>query len=65
MTAFVEKRKADYVGMRERAADPDGSSEFLWGPYAKACPECGAKGLPSHFEHCGKCGAALAVAVAT
>jgi 6-oxocyclohex-1-ene-1-carbonyl-CoA hydrolase len=65
MTAFVEKRKADYVGMRERAADPEGSSEFLWGPYAKTCPECGAKGLPAHFEHCGKCGAAIAVAVAT
>jgi enoyl-CoA hydratase/carnithine racemase len=65
MTAFVEKRKADYIGMRERAADPDGSSEFLWGPYAKECSECGAKGLPSHFDHCGKCGAALAVAVAT
>ncbi|MHC4413709.1 MAG: enoyl-CoA hydratase/isomerase family protein [Planctomycetota bacterium] len=65
MTAFVEKRKADYVGMRQRAADPDGSSEFLWGPYAKSCPECGAKGLPAQFEHCGKCGAALAVPVGT
>ncbi len=59
MTAFVEKRKADYVGMRRRAADPDGSSEFLWGPYSKACPECGVKGLPAFFEHCGKCGAVL------
>ncbi len=61
MTAFVEKRKVDYVGMRQRAADPDGSSEFLWGPYSKQCPECDAKGLPAHFEHCGKCGAALAI----
>ncbi|MFQ5430418.1 MAG: enoyl-CoA hydratase-related protein [Phycisphaerae bacterium] len=59
MTAFVEKRKADYVGVRRRAADPNGSSEFLWGPYAKQCPSCGAKGLPSQFEHCGQCGAAL------
>ncbi len=59
MTAFVEKRKADYVGMRERAADPKGSSEFLWGPYAKQCGKCEAKGIPSHFEFCGKCGAAL------
>jgi 6-oxocyclohex-1-ene-1-carbonyl-CoA hydrolase len=65
MTAFVEKRPVDYVGMRERAADPDGSSEFLWGPYAKQCPECGAKGLPSKFEHCGQCGAALAAVVGT
>lgn len=59
MTAFVEKRKPDYVGMRRRAADPNGSSEFLWGPYSRACPECGAKGLPRDFEHCGKCGAKL------
>ena len=65
MTAFVEKRKVDYVGMRERAADPKGSSEFLWGPYANKCPDCGAKGLPSNFEYCGKCGAALVVAVTT
>jgi 6-oxocyclohex-1-ene-1-carbonyl-CoA hydrolase len=62
MTAFVEKRKADYVGMRERAADPDGSSEFLWGPYSKTCPDCGAKGLPREFEHCGKCGTTLLTA---
>ncbi len=59
MTAFVEKRKADYIGMRDRATDPKGSSEFLWGPYAKQCSECGAKGMPRQFEHCGKCGAAL------
>ena len=65
MTAFVEKRKADYVGMRERASDPAGSSEFLWGPYSKQCPECGAKGMPSQFEHCGKCGAALAALIST
>ena len=63
MTAFVEKRKADYEGLRRRAADPDGSSEFLWGPYAKQCPECGAKGMPSQFEHCGKCGATLTAPV--
>ncbi len=59
MTAFVEKRKADYVGMRRRAADPEGSSEFLWGPYAKTCPKCGAKGIPAQFEFCGKCGSEL------
>ncbi len=60
MTAFVEKRKVDFVGMRQRAADPNGSSEFLWGPYAKQCSKCEAKGIPAHFEFCGKCGAKLA-----
>lgn len=60
MTAFVEKRKVDFVGMRRRAADPNGSSEFLWGPYAKQCPKCEAKGIPAFFEYCGKCGAKLA-----
>jgi 6-oxocyclohex-1-ene-1-carbonyl-CoA hydrolase len=65
MTAFVEKRKADYVGMRERAADPNGSSEFLWGPYAHECTECGAKGLPRDFDYCGKCGVAIKAVVAT
>lgn len=64
MTAFVEKRKADYRGMRDRMADPNGSSEFLWGPYANECHECGAKGIPSLFDHCGKCGAALNVTAA-
>jgi naphthoate synthase len=61
MTAFVEKRKADYVGMRDLAADPKGSSEFLWGPYSQECGDCGAKGIPSSFEFCGKCGATLVV----
>ena len=28
MTAYVEKRKADYVGMRERAADPAESAKW-------------------------------------
>ncbi len=65
MSAFVEKRKANYVGLRERAADPAGSSEFLWGPYAHTCMECGAKGIPRAFEFCGKCGAALKAPVAT
>jgi len=59
MTAFVEKRKADYVGVRRRAADPKGSSEFLHGPYAKTCEACGTKGIPRDFEYCGRCGAAL------
>jgi enoyl-CoA hydratase/carnithine racemase len=58
MNAFVEKRKVDYRGLRERAAAGK-SSEFLWGPYARTCPKCGAKHLPDEFEYCGKCGAAL------
>ena len=59
MSAFVEKRRIDYMGLRQRAAS-GGSSEFLWGPYAKTCSGCGAKGLPESFEYCGRCGAALA-----
>ncbi|MCK6457976.1 MAG: enoyl-CoA hydratase/isomerase family protein [Phycisphaerae bacterium] len=58
MTAFVQKRRADYVGLRRRAAE-GGSSEFLWGPYAGTCPACGTGGLPLDFEFCGKCGAAV------
>jgi enoyl-CoA hydratase/carnithine racemase len=58
MQAFVEKRKIDYRGLRNKAA-AGGSSEFLWGPYEKVCPSCGAKGLPSEFQFCGGCGAAL------
>ncbi len=55
MNAFVEKRKADYLKLRSLAAEGK-SSEFMWGPYAKQCPSCGAKGIPSEFEFCGKCG---------
>jgi enoyl-CoA hydratase/carnithine racemase len=58
MNAFVEKRQADYRGLRERAAAGK-SPEFPWGPYDRACPQCGAKHLPDEFEYCGKCGAAL------
>jgi 6-oxocyclohex-1-ene-1-carbonyl-CoA hydrolase len=64
MTAFVEKRPADYLGVRRRAAE-GGSSEFLWGPYAQECPQCHAKGIPAQFEFCGKCGAALSSAPTT
>ncbi len=56
--AFVEKRPADYRGIRERAAS-GGSSEFLWGAPARTCDNCGAKGLPEGFEYCGKCGTKL------
>lgn len=58
MRAFVEKRKADYRGLRRTAAQ-GGSTEFLWGPYTGACSACGATGLPEGFTFCGGCGAAL------
>ncbi len=58
MQAFVEKRKVDFLGLRARAIDGR-SSEFLWGPYAKECPKCGAKGIPETFTFCGCCGAGL------
>ena len=59
MTAFVEKRAPRYRDLRKRAADGQ-SSEFLWGPYTRACGRCGAKGIPEEFQFCGKCGATLA-----
>ncbi len=58
MRAFVEKRAPDYLGLRRRAAE-DQSSEYLHGPPTKTCPQCGAKGLPENFRHCGLCGARL------
>lgn len=58
MNAFVEKRPANYRGLRELAARGK-SPEFMWGPYAQDCPGCGARYLPAEFEFCGKCGAAL------
>jgi len=58
MTAFVEKRPPDYLEVREEACS-GGSSEFVWGPPAKECQACGAKGLPEKTSFCGICGAAL------
>ncbi|HLF03148.1 MAG TPA: enoyl-CoA hydratase-related protein, partial [Anaerolineales bacterium] len=58
MNAFVEKRPADYMKLRRRAAAGQ-SSEFMWGAYARECGQCGAKYLPDEFDYCGKCGAAL------
>ena len=55
MSAFVEKRKVDFAGIRRRLAE-GGSTEFLHGPYSKACEKCGTKGLPQNFTHCGMCG---------
>lgn len=58
MRAFVEKRPAGYLALREKAAS-GGSSEFLWGPYASDCPGCGAKGIPAGFAFCGACGQSM------
>ncbi|OLS26766.1 MAG: 1,4-Dihydroxy-2-naphthoyl-CoA synthase [Candidatus Heimdallarchaeota archaeon LC_2] len=58
MTAFVEKRKPDYMKIREAARD-GGSSEFMWGPPAKECSACGTKGIPNEFKFCGVCGKEL------
>ncbi|MBI3998420.1 MAG: enoyl-CoA hydratase/isomerase family protein [Armatimonadetes bacterium] len=58
ITAFLEKRPVDYAGIRRRLAE-GGSTEFLWGPYTRTCPACGAEALPAHFRYCGECGAAL------
>jgi enoyl-CoA hydratase/carnithine racemase len=58
MSAFAHKRKAGRVALRERARD-GGSSEYLWGPNTRTCPECGTAGLPEAFTHCGRCGHAL------
>lgn len=58
MTAFVEKRPPNYLGLRRMAAE-GGSPEFLFGPPMKTCAQCGAKGLPEQFVHCGICGAKL------
>jgi len=59
MQAFVEKRRPNARALRQRAAS-GGSSEFLWGPYTRTCPSCGAAGIPDAFAFCGKCGRALA-----
>jgi len=56
--AFIEKRPADYRGIRERAAKGE-SSEFLWGAPTRTCRSCGAKGVPEGFDYCGKCGSKL------
>ncbi|MBI4729962.1 MAG: enoyl-CoA hydratase/isomerase family protein [Acidobacteria bacterium] len=58
MTAFVEKRPPNYVGLREAARD-GGSSEFLWGAPSKTCSSCDATGLPAAMAFCGACGEKL------
>jgi enoyl-CoA hydratase/carnithine racemase len=58
MQGFVEKRKPDYIKIREKARD-NKSSETLWGPNIKKCKECGTDYLPEEFSFCGNCGESL------
>jgi enoyl-CoA hydratase/carnithine racemase len=58
MSAFVEKRRPDYAGVRRRAAE-GGSSEMPWGAYTRSCSKCGAHSLPAALEFCGACGKKL------
>lgn len=58
MGAFVEKRRANYRMLRERAAEGR-SSELPWGTLTRSCPSCGASNLPTEFKFCGECGATL------
>ena len=58
MSAFNQKRPADYGMVRDRLANDD-SPETPWGANILDCPACDASGLPARFTHCGRCGAAL------
>jgi hypothetical protein len=58
MTAFNQKRKANYRMVRDRWANDD-SPETLWGANIRQCSQCGVNGLPARFTHCGSCGAPL------
>ncbi len=58
MQAFVEKRKADYGMLRQRAADGM-ATETPWGAFVKQCGGCGAKSLPADHTFCGACGQLL------
>lgn len=58
MQAFVEKRPADYMGLRKIAAE-GGSSESKYGSYKHTCPACGVTQLPSLHKFCGMCGASI------
>ncbi|MBI2818371.1 MAG: enoyl-CoA hydratase/isomerase family protein [Acidobacteria bacterium] len=64
MSAFNQKRRADYRMVRDRLANDD-SPETPWGANLVQCPACGAIGLPARFTHCGCCGAALKLGAAT
>jgi 6-oxocyclohex-1-ene-1-carbonyl-CoA hydrolase len=65
MNAFAEKRPVDFAAVRRRGVEAGGSPETPWGAHVSTCAECGAVGLPSSFQFCGRCGAALEVAAPT
>lgn len=58
MNGFVEKRKPDYMSIREKLKN-NKSSETLWGANIKQCPICKSKYLPEEFAFCGHCGAKI------
>lgn len=58
MQAFVEKRPANYMKLREKLAKGE-PAEFPWGSLTSSCPKCGAKNLPQQFKFCGVCGGKL------
>jgi enoyl-CoA hydratase/carnithine racemase len=60
MSAFAKKRRVDFGAVRRRSVEPGGSPETPWGAHVKACPGCGAEGLPASFGYCGACGKKLA-----
>jgi enoyl-CoA hydratase/carnithine racemase len=62
MRAFVQKRPARVMEMRQRAAE-GGSSEYVWGPPTAECAACGAEGIPAGFGFCGACAAPLPGAI--
>jgi len=58
MSAFAEKRRVDYIDLRQKLAEGQ-APEFRYGPPSKSCPNCGAKYLPASFQFCGACGAKI------
>lgn len=48
--AFVQKKKADYRALRAQRAQ---TKTVL------TCGQCGAEGIPQHFQFCGACGKPL------
>jgi enoyl-CoA hydratase/carnithine racemase len=56
-TAFEDASQDDRVAVVVFTGA--GDCVFCMGGDVKACPKCEAKGIPAHFEYCGKCGAKL------
>jgi len=58
MSAFSEKRRVDYTGLRKKLAGKM-SSDFRYGAPKNKCKSCGANYLPESFKFCGVCGAKI------